>query len=122
MRGIARYLLIPPALAALACSSYGDDDGLPLNSTVTAGQNNVFLPSDVRIPAGGSVTWSFGPVAHNVTFGSSEAPADIEGENADTQVVRTFATVGVFNYECTIHPGMTGRVVVENRPGYMTSP
>lgn len=122
MRDISRNVLIPLALVALACSSYGDDDGLPLQSTVTAGQDNRFAPSDVRIPVGGSVTWSFGPVAHNVIFGSPSAPEDIAGGNANKQVARTFTGVGVFDYECNLHPGMTGRVVVEDRPGYMTSP
>ena len=42
------------------------------------------------------------------------APDAIPGTNANTSVPRTFATAGTFEYDCHIHPGMKGTVVVGN--------
>jgi plastocyanin len=41
------------------------------------------------------------------------APEDIVGVNTSTIISRTFSTVGTFPYQCTIHSGMTGSVVVQ---------
>jgi plastocyanin len=43
----------------------------------------------------------------------SGAPADIPGINANTSVARTFTTPGSYQYDCHIHPGMRGTVVVQ---------
>src|SRR3954465_2092810 len=42
-----------------------------------------FTPDSISIPRGGSVTFDFGQVAHNVFFDGRQtgAPADIAGEN-----------------------------------------
>jgi plastocyanin len=40
------------------------------------------------------------------------APADIPGNNSGTTVNRTFATAGTYIYNCHIHPGMRGSIVV----------
>jgi plastocyanin len=66
--------------------------------------------------AGGTATFAFGSVAHNVFFdGAAGAPADIPGVNSNTSVTRTFTTPGTYVYTCHIHPGMTGRIVVSPR-------
>ena len=85
----------------------------PLTASVAAGvAANTFTPQTVVIARTGSVTWSFGAVEHNVTFGStSGAPTNILNV-ANTTVTKTFNTAGNFSYDCTIHAGMTGVVLV----------
>jgi uncharacterized protein YjdB len=79
---------------------------------VNAREDIVFSPESVDIARGGTVTWVFGGVTHNVTFTSTTgAPAGI-GNTTNASATRTFATAGTFNYECTIHAGMRGTVVV----------
>ena len=81
------------------------------NASVTV-QNSAFAPTQVDIAAGGTVTWNFDDyVAHNVTFASSGAPSNIPASSA-TAVERTFPTPGTYSYNCTIHYGMSGTVVV----------
>lgn len=94
------------------------------SASVSAGSSSdVFSPPDVSVTVGGSVTWTFGARPHDVVFaGTPGAPNNI-GVTTNAQVSRTFATVGTFPYDCTLHPGMRGRVLVgvansESSPGY----
>lgn len=89
----------------------------PTSATVNATPSISFSPSPVNIVAGGTVTFAFGSVAHNVFFGAAPgAPADIPGTNANTSATRTFPTAGTYVYNCHIHPGMTGTIVVGPAP------
>jgi len=85
----------------------------PLAADVTV-SNNFFNPAAVTIAATGTVTWTWsaGAVIHNVTFSTAGSPTNIPNTNSGSQQ-RTFPNPGTFNYECTIHPGMTGSVTVQ---------
>jgi plastocyanin len=51
-------------------------------------------------------------VQHNVTFDAAAgAPANIADRTSGGDS-RTFMTAGIFDYQCTIHPGMNGQVTV----------
>jgi plastocyanin len=96
----------------------GDDDTGPDgdenddNATVTASAALTFTPNTVNVITGGLVTWVFQAIEHNVTFtATTGAPNDI-GPSSNTTTSRSFPTAGVFSYQCTIHPGMTGTVNV----------
>ncbi len=73
---------------------------------------NTFSPDSVLIAVNGTVTFTWASaVTHNVTFTTANAPADI-GNNSSGSFPRQFTTAGTFNYHCTLHGGMTGKVVV----------
>ena len=82
-------------------------------ATVQANTGEHFVPAQVDITAGGTVTWQFSTLTHNVTFSGSAAgtPANIP-DTFSASVSRSFTTAGTFAYQCTIHAGMTGTVVV----------
>lgn len=82
------------------------------SATVAADASNSFSPSPVDISLGGTVTWNFsGPNDHNVNFSGTGAPANIPN-TSNSSVTRTFTTAGSFNYNCSLHAGMTGTVIV----------
>jgi plastocyanin len=70
-----------------------------------------FQPATVDVQAGGTVTWTFESVPHDVTFTTGGAPADVPLLQ-DGSASRTFPTNGAFGYRCSIHPPMTGVVTV----------
>ena len=84
----------------------------PSQANVTAGADSQFNPGQVDIAAGGIVTWSFGALTHNVNFGGAASAPNNIGNSTNTTVSRTFNTAGSFDYECTLHAGMEGTVVV----------
>jgi plastocyanin len=89
----------------------------PATATVNATPSIAFDPSPATVATGGTVTFAFGAVEHNVFFdAASGVPADIPGTNANTSVARTFPTAGTFNYSCHIHPGMRGTILVSTAP------
>ena len=109
------------ALAA-ACGSSTDPGSSnnpsapPMAAAVNATSLDTFTPANVAIGVGGTVTFTFGDVPHNVFFDNSPAgaPDPITGANANMSMSRTFTTAGTFEYDCHIHPGMKGTVLVSN--------
>ncbi len=73
-----------------------------------------YSPGATDVAVGATVQFVFPSLGHNVFFGSvpAGAPLDIPGEVSNQTVSRTFNTRGSFGYNCTIHPGMNGTIVV----------
>jgi len=73
----------------------------------------VFTPTSLTIRAGSSVTFQFmePDTDHNVISRGSKRFKSISAR-ATGSVKRTFRHGGVYRYECTLHPGMDGRIIV----------
>jgi plastocyanin len=80
-------------------------------SAGVTGPEIAFQPATVDVRPGGTVTWTFVSIPHNVVFTTPGAPADAP-ELQEESAFRTFANHGTFNYHCTIHPTMNGVVNV----------
>jgi plastocyanin len=107
-------------LAACGGSSYGSTDPVVSDppvaaATVEATTSNQFTPNTVTLVVGGTVTVDFGAVAHNVFFDNAPAgaPANITAPSSNKSATLTFSQPGTFVYNCHIHPGMRGTVVVK---------
>lgn len=73
--------------------------------------NFAFVPSTVTIAIGDAVRWTnLDATAHTTTAIGGEWDSGALGLNGT--FVFTFTTEGTFDYICTIHPIMTGSVVV----------
>jgi plastocyanin len=71
-----------------------------------------FVPFQVTIKRGDQVFFEFPREPHNAIFAKvAGAPLDIQVKANET-VSRTFNTTGQFAYDCTLHPGMSGVVIV----------
>jgi plastocyanin len=74
---------------------------------------NTFSPFTANIAVGGKVRFNIFGDDHNVIFtpGQAGAPANVNVVR-DVIVERSFTQAGDFPYSCTVHPGMTGEIVV----------
>ena len=115
MRTALRLLL--PVLATVvlaACSGGGDGaaaaDATPVKTSAVVAKDMRFDPAAIEVPAGTTVTWTFqdGSVPHDVTGdGWKSGKAQSKGSYR-----HTFDRPGTYDYRCTLHSGMKGRVVV----------
>lgn len=74
-------------------------------------KNFSFSPATITINKGDTVVWTNNdPMAHTVT-GNNGGPAS-QAINSNGTYSFTFNSAGSFAYHCSIHPSMTGMVVV----------
>ncbi len=114
-----RALVCGALILAAACGG----DGAPTpptskNKTVDVFTISVaFSPNFLQINQGDTVRFNIVPAAngegHDVTFDkTSGAPANIP-VTLNAAISRVFTTKGSFHYNCFVHPGMSGDVVVQ---------
>jgi Icc protein len=73
--------------------------------------NFSFAPTMAAVPAGSTITWTNrDDVPHNIV--STEQKFKSPVLDTDEQFSHTFAAPGTYTYYCSIHPKMTGQVVV----------
>jgi plastocyanin len=75
-------------------------------------KNTAFDPATVTIKAGDSVTWTNqDPMNHTVIADNGEFKSSDLGQGATFTF--KFDKAGTYPYHCSIHPSMTGTVVVQ---------
>jgi plastocyanin len=74
--------------------------------------NFVFGPQTLTVPVGTTVTWTNSDdIPH--TSVSTEGVFKSKVLDTDEKFTFTFTKAGTYPYYCTIHPKMTGKVVVQ---------
>ena len=76
--------------------------------------NFSFLPTTLTVAAGTTVTWiNRDDIPHTVV--SSDDPRVFKSKALDTddKFSFTFTKAGTYSYFCSVHPKMTGKVVVQ---------
>jgi len=82
--------------------------------------NFTFAPQRITVKAGTTVTWTNeDDIPHTVTSTSAGAFRS-KALDTDDKFSFTFTTPGTFEYFCSLHPHMTGSVVVETATGAAT--
>lgn len=80
-------------------------------------ENRCYIPSVINIERGEQVTWVNEDSAfHSVTSGFYDAPTDLFDSgylDPYESYSFTFDKSGTFDYFCTLHPWMKGKVIVE---------
>ena len=80
--------------------------------------DSCYIPSTFAVNVGETVTWTNNDVAfHSVTSGSYENPEDLFDSghmDPDQSFSYTFAEEGEYDFFCTLHPWMKGKILVEN--------
>lgn len=74
--------------------------------------NFTFGPAELTVKAGTTITWTNrDDIPHTVV--SSDKAFKSKVLDTDEKFSSTFRTPGTFSYFCSIHPKMTGKVVVQ---------
>jgi plastocyanin len=112
-----KFVLIAFILALLAGAqgqnkaSGAQDAKAPAEAKVKI-DNFSFSPATITVPAGTTVRWTNGDdIPHTVV--SDEKTFKSKVLDTDQEFTFTFSQPGTYAYFCSIHPHMTGKVVVQ---------
>jgi plastocyanin len=120
-------LMILPLAALLACDGGGSDTTGPgtggtgcigpacaIPTTAVNMHNLDFFPEIISVPSGATVTWTnTDGAAHNVTFDGGAVPASGTVDAGTKKSLTMPTAAGTYGYKCTIHPFMSGSVIVQ---------
>jgi plastocyanin len=106
LAGLTLLSALTAALCAPARSSAAE--------TTVSIVNSHYKPTPVTVSLGDTVTWvNEGFLLHNVTAANGEfASGTLSGGQRFSM---RFTKPGTFEYVCTIHPGMSGKVIVSGQ-------
>jgi plastocyanin len=107
--GFARRALIAAALlGALCCGAFAQQ-----SATVEIKIDNFsFTPATITVAAGTTVTWvNRDDIPHTVASDSKEFKS--KALDTDEKFSYTFSKAGTYSYFCSLHPKMTGKVIVQ---------
>ena len=86
------------------------------SSPTCADTNSCYLPHEITISVGGTVTWINNDSAAHFATSGKDATADGKFDSgmvmASSKFSQKFDTAGTYDYFCTVHPWMTGTVIV----------
>lgn len=112
MRHTYVSVLVAAAASVLlaACDQGGNDPASeqPVSGDQVRVVDNDFEPAHLEVAPGDTVTWAW----------DDQARHDVVGDDFDSGVqdsgtfTHTFDDAGAYDYECTIHQGMAGRITV----------
>ncbi len=107
-----RAFLAVAAVTAAALGGQVAASGAAGSRTVTL-KDIAFSPASLAISKGSTVTFAFrdDTTIHNVVSVGSKRFRSISNRSSGS-TRRAFSKAGVYRYECTLHPGMTGRITV----------
>lgn len=121
MKHFVRRSALASAVAALTlvvaagCSPAKPDvtpsaEGVTPAATVKA-VDNAYNPQVVTVKVGEAVTWEMlGKAEHDVVAKDGSFVSELMTTGTFTHV---FDTAGEYDYDCSVHPEMTGKVIVE---------
>ncbi len=93
-------------------SNNGGNNGGSKGGKQVAIVNYTFSPASLTIAVGDTVVWTNNDnVVHTVTSTTGVFNSGSLGNNATFSYI--FKSAGTFDYYCTIHPYMTGKVIVQ---------
>ena len=97
---------LPPATAAAAQSTGA------MARTIAIG-NFTFSPANIEVPVGTQLTWSNeDDVPHTIVSTDGSPPIKSPPLDTDQKFTTIFEKPGTYRYFCSLHPHMTGTVVV----------
>jgi plastocyanin len=107
---IAAFTLLGVALAAAPRQSSSANEGKPVEITI---DNFTFAPASVQIAAGTKVTWTNKDDVPHTVVSDDQKTFKSKALDTDDQFSFTFAQSGTYKYFCSVHPKMTGEIIVK---------
>lgn len=109
--GAVLVALLLIAASGLRTASAADSSALSSALQVQI-DNFSFTPQDIKVKAGTTITWTNrDDIPHTVV--STDQAFKSKALDTDDKFTTTLTKSGTYPYFCSIHPKMTGKIVVE---------
>jgi plastocyanin len=109
--GLAMPVLIAMLMLAGSLSVRANDQPSAANAEVKI-DNFSFGPQTITVPVGATVTWTNrDDIPHTVV--STDGVFKSKVRDTDEKFSYTFTKAGTYPYFCSVHPKMTGKIVVQ---------
>jgi plastocyanin len=109
--GLATPVIIAMLLLAASPGVKANDQPSAANAEVKI-DNFSFGPETLTVAVGTTVTWTNrDDIPHTVV--STDGVFKSKVRDTDEQFAYTFAKAGTYPYYCSVHPKMTGKIVVQ---------
>jgi plastocyanin len=124
LSGLVTVLAVLAVVAACGSGSSGGATPSPSQATASTGsgaagggstveiKNFMFTPMTLTVPAGTTVTWKFDDSTEHTVVADDNSFTSSALANGQT-FTHTFSTAGTVAYHCSIHPFMTGTIIVK---------
>jgi plastocyanin len=110
--GLATEVMIAMLLLFAGSPSVTANDQPSAANAEVKIDNFSFGPQTVTVPVGATVTWiNRDDIPHTVV--STDGVFNSKVRDTDEKFSFTFAKAGTYPYYCSVHPKMTGKVVVQ---------
>ena len=109
---VAAPIMIAVVLLLAGSPSVTANDQASATNTEVKIDNFSFGPQTVTVPVGATVTWTnLDDIPHTVV--STDGVFKSKVRDTDEKFSYTFTKAGTYSYFCSVHPKMTGQVVVK---------
>jgi plastocyanin len=103
-----RVMIAVGLLGALCCGAHAQQ-GAAAEIKI---DNFSFTPATITVTAGATVTWvNRDDIPHTVASDSKDFKS--KALDTDEKFSYTFSKAGTYSYFCSLHPKMTGKVIVQ---------
>jgi plastocyanin len=111
--GLTTAVLVALALLLAGSPKVGANTQQPANAEVKI-DNFSFTPAVLTVPVGTTVTWTNrDDIPHTVVSTDDSKIFKSKAMDTDEKFSYTFAKPGRYSYFCSVHPKMTGTIVVQ---------
>ena len=118
---LPRAALAAAMLPLLLWAATAAADPAAANTMEVKIDNFTFAPQRITVKAGTTVTWiNEDDIPHTVVANQKAFKSKVL--DTDDKYTFTFTTAGTYDYFCSLHPHMTGTVVVEPATGGGAAP
>jgi plastocyanin len=107
-----RLTVLFAALASIPCLAQDASNSVAGPVASVSMDHNTFIPSEITVAPGTTVTWVNNEAMPHTVVDSNKGFRS-KALVKDASFSFTFATAGDYNYLCSIHPNMKGKVIVK---------
>ena len=106
-------VLLLALVAGVASKTSAAADNKPPSEVTVSIDNFAFSPAVITVAPGTTVRWTNRDDIPHTVVSDDKSTFKSKVMDTDEQFTFTFAKPGTYSYFCSIHPHMTGKVVVQ---------